>query len=41
MESEVSEYKRLEGGVKFVDAIPRSASGKILRKDLRTMLDGE
>lgn len=31
----VSKYKRLEGGVHFIDAIPKNASGKILRKDLR------
>lgn len=31
----VSEYKQLIGGVCFVDRIPKSASGKILRKNLR------
>lgn len=31
----VSNHKRLRGGVVFVDAIPKSASGKILRKELR------
>ena len=30
----VSEYKRLAGGVEIVDVIPKSASGKILRKDI-------
>ena len=29
------EYKRLSGGIKFIDAIPKTESGKILRKDLR------
>ena len=33
----VAEYKRLEGGIEFVDSIPKAASGKILRKDLRAM----
>ena len=33
----VAEYKRLEGGIEFVDEIPKAASGKILRKDLRTL----
>ncbi|KAL7554639.1 hypothetical protein ACHAWF_018234 [Thalassiosira exigua] len=31
----VSPYKRIGGGVKFVDQIPKSASGKILRRILR------
>ena len=28
-------YKRLDGGVKFVDVIPKNASGKILKRILR------
>jgi acyl-CoA synthetase (AMP-forming)/AMP-acid ligase II len=28
-------HKQLRGGVKFVDAVPRSPAGKILRKELR------
>ncbi|CAH0016591.1 unnamed protein product [Clonostachys rhizophaga] len=35
VKSKVMDYKRLRGGVRFVDAVPRSASGKILRKELR------
>lgn len=31
----VAEYKRLAGGIEFVEAIPKSAAGKILRKDLK------
>ena len=31
----VSNYKQLRGGVVFVDEIPKSASGKILRKELK------
>ncbi|KAJ9649292.1 hypothetical protein H2199_000067 [Coniosporium tulheliwenetii] len=33
----VADYKRLRGGVVYLDAIPKSPSGKILRKDLREM----
>ncbi len=32
-----ADYKQLRGGVVFVDAIPKSPSGKILRKDLREL----
>ena len=31
----VSKTKRITGGVRFVDAIPKNPSGKILRKVLR------
>jgi 4-coumarate--CoA ligase len=31
----VAPYKKLRGGVKFVDSIPKTASGKILRRQLR------
>ncbi|KAL7944999.1 acetyl-CoA synthetase-like protein [Trichoderma barbatum] len=37
VQSKVSDYKRLRGGVIFIDAIPRSPTGKILRKDLRAL----
>lgn len=33
--SRVSPHKRLRGGVFIIDVIPKSPSGKILRKDLR------
>ncbi|OAL48967.1 4-coumarate-CoA ligase-like protein [Pyrenochaeta sp. DS3sAY3a] len=33
----VSKHKRLEGGVHFIEAIPKNPSGKILRKQLRDM----
>ncbi len=35
MEGKVAKYKRLDGGVRFVDAIPKNASGKILKRVLR------
>ncbi|XP_022808061.1 4-coumarate--CoA ligase 1-like [Stylophora pistillata] len=31
----VAPHKKLSGGVEFIEKIPKSASGKILRKDLR------
>ena len=33
----VADYKQLRGGVVFVDVIPKNASGKILKKDLRLL----
>lgn len=35
LNSRVAHHKKLRGGVKFVDAIPKSASGKILRRILK------
>lgn len=37
----VAPYKRLDGGIVFTDAIPKSASGKILRRILRDELKQE
>ncbi|KAI0390153.1 acetyl-CoA synthetase-like protein [Xylariaceae sp. FL0594] len=37
METRVVRYKWLKGGVKFIDAIPKNPSGKILRKQLREL----
>src|SRR5271167_1005214 len=31
----VAQHKRLRGGVKFIEEVPKSASGKILRQVLR------
>lgn len=38
VEPKVAPYKRLAGGVKFVEAIPRNAGGKVLRTQLKTMV---
>ncbi|KAJ3417284.1 hypothetical protein HDV05_005740 [Chytridiales sp. JEL 0842] len=35
IQTKVAQHKRLRGGVKFIDAIPKAASGKILRRVLR------
>ncbi|KLT43481.1 putative AMP binding protein [Cutaneotrichosporon oleaginosum] len=37
----VAQHKKLRGGVVVVDAIPKSPSGKILRKDLRKRAQAE
>ncbi|GMG07051.1 unnamed protein product [Aspergillus oryzae] len=34
---QVINYKRLRGGVRFVQAIPRNPSGKILRRELKKL----
>eukprot|EP00934_Nitzschia_sp_Nitz4_P006320 Nitzschia sp. Nitz4//scaffold20_size174350//95622//97646//NITZ4_002108-RA/size174350-snap-gene-0.244-mRNA-1//-1//CDS//3329541827//6310//frame0 len=41
VKEEVVHYKRLDGGIVFVDAIPKSTSGKILRRELRDALKEE
>jgi acyl-coenzyme A synthetase/AMP-(fatty) acid ligase len=35
---QVSPQKKLRGGVMFVESIPKTNSGKILRRELKTML---
>ncbi|EDS34717.1 luciferin 4-monooxygenase [Culex quinquefasciatus] len=35
--SQVSPQKQLHGGVRFIDEIPKTASGKILRRELREL----
>ena len=37
----VAPYKRLDGGIAFTDTIPKSASGKILRRVLRGAVDAD
>lgn len=37
----VAGYKRLRGGVRFIDQIPKSPSGKILRRLLRDIIKRE
>jgi 4-coumarate--CoA ligase len=35
LKARVADFKQLRGGVCFVKEIPRSAAGKIIRKDLK------
>jgi len=41
IDSRVSHHKRLRGGVRFVDEIPKSAAGKILRRNLKEVAKKE
>ncbi|KAF2118196.1 4-coumarate-CoA ligase-like protein [Lophiotrema nucula] len=41
MRERLAGYKQLAGGVVFLDAIPKNASGKILKKELRDMAKRE
>lgn len=36
--TKVIKFKHLTGGVKFIDKIPKTATGKILRREIRKML---
>lgn len=38
VDENVAPYKKLRGGVEFIDEIPRSSSGKILRRELKDRL---
>ena len=38
VDENVAPYKKLRGGVKFIDEIPKSLSGKILRRELKDKL---
>lgn len=37
----VAKHKRLRGGVQFIDTIPSSATGKILRRELKVLAGKE
>ena len=40
LESRVAGHKRLRGGVVWIDEVPKSASGKILRRVLKERFKG-
>ena len=37
LHSKVAPYKQLKGGVHFVESIPKSSTGKILRRELKAV----
>ena len=41
LNNQVANHKKLRGGVELIDAIPKSASGKILRRFLRDRANGK
>ncbi len=41
LEERVAKYKRLRGGVVFVDEVPKSATGKVQRKIIRQWVEKE
>lgn len=41
MDAKVAHHKKLRGGIRFTDQIPKSATGKILRKVLKEAVKKE
>lgn len=39
--AKVIHYKKLVGGVKFIEAIPRNPSGKVLRNELKVQQENK
>ena len=38
MDSKVAPHKKLKGGVVFLDSIPKTNTGKLLRRELKALL---
>lgn len=41
LDSRVAEHKKLRGGIRFIDEIPKNASGKLLRRVLKDIAKAE
>lgn len=41
LDAKVAQHKRLRGGIRFVDEIPKNASGKLLRRVLKDLAKKE
>lgn len=41
MDAKVAHHKKLRGGIRFIDQIPKTATGKILRKILKEAVKQE
>jgi 4-coumarate--CoA ligase len=41
LHAKVAGHKKLRGGIKFIDEVPKSASGKILRRVLKDQAKAE
>lgn len=37
LSSRVAEFKQLKGGIRFVDELPKNATGKLIRRTLKEM----
>lgn len=41
VDARVANHKRLRGGVRIIDAIPKNGAGKILRKDMKAIYENQ
>jgi acyl-coenzyme A synthetase/AMP-(fatty) acid ligase len=41
MRERLAKYKMLDGGIVWVEAVPKNASGKILKREVREMAKRE
>lgn len=38
VDERLSDYKRLRGGIQFVDSVPKNSTGKLMRRQLKELL---